>query len=106
MEGNLHQKIKRAHQSQLCSGYDWGISEGTQIVKKRRNYMGKSVDYYFFKARFKMKSFPKKSSSDISFNQILHTQNVKPQFCFIIIFVAHVHGIKNKGRQAFELEET
>jgi hypothetical protein len=49
MEGNLHQKIKRAHQSQLCSGYDWGISERTQIVKEKRNYMGKSVDYYFFR---------------------------------------------------------
>jgi len=24
MEEILHQKIKRAHQSQLCSGYDWG----------------------------------------------------------------------------------
>jgi len=52
-----------------------------------------------------MKSFPKKCSLDISFNHVLHTQNVKPQFCFIIIFVAHVQGIKIKGRQAFELEE-
>jgi len=49
MEGNLHQKIKRAHQSQLCSGYDWGISEGIQQVKERRNYMGKSVEFYFFR---------------------------------------------------------
>jgi len=49
MEEILHQKIKRAHQSQLCSGYDWGISERMQIVKERRNYMGKSVDYYIFR---------------------------------------------------------
>jgi len=53
MEGNLHQKIKRAHQSQLCSGYDWGISEVIREVKERRNYMGKSVDYYFFRQDFK-----------------------------------------------------
>jgi len=49
MEEILHQKIKRAHQSQLCSGYDWGTSEGIQKVKERRNYMGKSVGYNFFR---------------------------------------------------------
>jgi len=26
-----------------------GISEGIEIVKERGNYMGKSVDYYFFR---------------------------------------------------------
>ena len=46
-----------------------------------------------FKARFRMISSPKKSSSDISFNHILHTQVVEPHRFFIIIiilFVAHV----------------
>lgn len=45
-----------------------------------------------FKARFKMISSPKKSSSDISFNHILHTQVVEPHcfFIIIILFVAHV----------------
>jgi len=55
--------------------------------------MGKSERILLFKARFRMISSPKKSSSDISFNHILHTQVVEPHRFFIIIiilFVAHV----------------
>ena len=53
--------------------------------------MGKSERILLFKARFRMISSPKKSSSDISFNHILHTQVVEPhRFFIIILFVAHV----------------
>lgn len=52
-----------------------------------------------FKARFRMISSPKKSSSDISFNHILHTQVVEPHTFFIIIlFVAHVQ-FETGGRE-------
>lgn len=61
--------------------------------------MGKSERILLFKARFRMISSPKKSSSDISFNHILHTHVVEPhRFFIIILFVAHVQ-FKTGGQE-------
>ena len=65
--------------------------------------MGKSERILLFKARFRMISSPKKSSSDISFNHILHTQVVEPhRFFIIILFVAHVQ-FETRGQEIKEV---
>jgi len=81
LKGRLYQKkCQRVHQSQLFSGYNQkSISEIIVIVRIGRITWASLNIFLLIKARFqKNEILSKKSSSDISFNYILHTRNVEP----------------------------
>jgi len=74
------------------SGYNQkSISEIIVIIRMERNTWASLNIFLLIKARFHQSEIlSKKSSSDISFNYILHTRYVEPHLHFIILVVAHV----------------
>jgi len=74
-----------------------GISERIRMVKERRNYMGKSVDYYFYRQDSKRNLFLKKviqTSPSITFytRSMLNLNFVSSSILLLMFMGSRIKG--------------